>query len=139
MISIFYKILGNEIYGFIALFANSKDVLSWLVIFGKLIENLINKKRCWKIWEPCVYIGYFNGFCETTWNWIVFWFHVNYELFMFLPLGCDMWLPGDYPAIYCSLFDIGILVPIFVMVISSGLVVGDKFRLCVGDCHMASG
>ena len=43
-ISFFYKILGNGFYGFIALFANSKDVLSGLVIFGKLIENLNDKK-----------------------------------------------------------------------------------------------
>ena len=111
MISIFYKILGNGFYGFIALFANSKDVLSWLVIFGKLIENLIDKKWFWKIWEPCEYIGYFKGFCETTWNWTVFWFHVNCELFMLLPLGCDKWLLSDYPARCRSLCDIGILAP----------------------------
>ena len=30
---------------------------------------------------------------------------------------CDMWLPGDYLARYYSLCDIGILAPIFVMVI----------------------
>ena len=53
-------------YGFVALFANSKDVLSWLVIFGKLIENVIDSKWFWKIWEHCEYIGYFKGFCETT-------------------------------------------------------------------------
>ena len=97
MISIFYKILGNGFYGFIALFANSKDVLSWLVIFGKLIENVIDKKWFWKTWEPCEYIGYFKGFYETTWNWTVFWFHVNCEFFMLLPLGCDMWLPSQMP------------------------------------------
>ena len=122
MISICYKILGNGFQGFIALFANSKDDFSWLVIFGKLIENLIDKKRFCKIWEPCEYIGYFKGFCETTWNWTVFWFHVNYEFFMFLPLGYDMWLPGDYLVRYYSLCDIGILAPVFVMVMSSGFV-----------------
>ena len=36
---------------------------------------------------------------------------------MFLLLGCDMWLPGDYLPRYYSLSDIGILAPIFVMVI----------------------
>ena len=41
---------------------------------------------------------------------------------MFLPLGCNMWLPGDYPTKYYSMCDIGILAPIFVMVISSGFV-----------------
>ena len=30
-------------YGFVALFANSKDVLCWLVIFGKLIENVLTR------------------------------------------------------------------------------------------------
>ena len=66
--SIFDIILGNGFYGFIALFSNSKHVLSWLMIFGKLIENVIDKKLFWKIWEPCEYIGYFKGFSETTWN-----------------------------------------------------------------------
>ena len=49
----------------------------------------------------------------------MFWFHVNCELFMFLPLGYNVWLPGDYPTKYYSMCDIGILAPIFVMVISS--------------------
>ena len=57
-ISIFDLILGNGFYGFIALFGNYEDVLSWLEIFGKLIENLINKKWCWKIWELCEMLGY---------------------------------------------------------------------------------
>ena len=65
-ISIFDIILGNGFYGFIALIANSINVLSWLVIFGKLIENFIDKKLFWKIWEPFEYIEYFKGFCETT-------------------------------------------------------------------------
>ena len=43
-ISIFDIILRNGFYGLIALFANPKDVLSWLVIFGKLIKNVIDKK-----------------------------------------------------------------------------------------------
>ena len=133
MISIFYKILGNEFYGFIALFASSKDALSWLVIFGKLIENLIDKKWFWKIWEPCEYIGYFKGFVETTWKWTVFWILVNFELFMFLPLGYDMWLPGEYLVRYYSLCGIGILAPVFVVVMSFGFVSVDEFRLCVGD------
>ena len=110
-ISIFDIILGNRFYGLIALFANSKDVLSWLVIFGKLIKNVIDKKWFWKTWGPCEYIGYFKGFCETAWNWIVFWFHVNREFFMLSPLSCDMWLSGDYPARCRSLCDIGILAP----------------------------
>ena len=41
---------------------------------------------------------------------------------MFLPLGYDMWLPGDYLARYCSLCAIGILAPVFVMVMSSSFV-----------------
>ena len=67
----------------------------------------------------------------------VFWFHINCELFMFLPLGCDMWLPGDYPARYYSLCDTGILAPIFVMVISSGFVSADEFWFCVDDWVLA--
>ena len=111
-ISIFDITLGNEFYGFIALFANLKDVLSWLVIFGKLIENLIDNKWFWTIWEHCEYIlGISKVFVKLLRNWTVFWFHVNYELFMFLPLGHDMWLPGDYPTRCCSLCDIGILAP----------------------------
>ena len=66
-ISIFYKILGNGFYGFITLFANSKDVLSWLVIFGKLIENLIwqemileNLRILWMHWV----------FQRSLWNYL---------------------------------------------------------------------
>ena len=66
IISIFYKILGNGFYGFIALFENSKDILSWLMIFGKLKENLLDEEWVWRLWEPCEYIGYFKDFCETT-------------------------------------------------------------------------
>ena len=44
-----------------------------------------------------------------------------------LPLGCDMWLSSDYLARYYSLCDIGILVPIFVMVMSSGFVSAMSF------------
>ena len=57
-ISTCYKILGDGFYGFIALFANSKDVLSWLMLFGKLIENISDKKWFWKIWELCEMLGY---------------------------------------------------------------------------------
>ena len=67
-------------------------------------------------------LGVSKVFGETTWNWTVFWFHVNCELIMFLPLGYDMWLFGDYPARYYSLCDIGILAPVFVMAMSSGFV-----------------
>ena len=99
---------------------------------GKLIQNLLDKKWVWRLWEPCEYIGYFKGFCETTWKWTMFWFHVNYELFIFLPLGCDMWLLDDYPARYYSLCDIGIFTRL-----CDGyefwLCVGNEFRVCVGD------
>ena len=63
-INIFDIILGNGFYGFIALFANSKDVLSWLVIFGKLIKNVIDKKWFWKTWEASEYLGISKGFME---------------------------------------------------------------------------
>ena len=48
-----------------------------------------------------------------------------------LPLGCDMWLPYNYPARYYSLCDIGILAPVFVIVMSSGFVSAYEFQLCV--------
>ena len=41
---------------------------------------------------------------------------------MFLSLGYDMWFPCDYPVRYYSLCDLGILAPVFVMVISSSFV-----------------
>ena len=103
----------------------------------KLIQNLLDKKWVWRLWEPCEYFGYFKDFCETTWNWTVFWFHVNCELFIFLPLGYGMWLPSDYSAGYYCLCDISILAPVFVMVISSGFVSVDEFQLCVGRLVLA--
>ena len=56
-----------------------------------------------------------------------------------LLLCLDMWLPGNYLARYYSLCDIGILAPVFVIVI--------EFRFCDGRwvpslwwrCHMALG
>ena len=106
--SIFDLILGKQFYGFIALFAKFKDAFiltcdiwdNWYKIF--LTRNELKALRIlWIYW-----VWYFKGFCEITWNWIVFWFLVNCELFMFLPLGCDMWLLGDYLTRYYSLCDI---------------------------------
>ena len=105
--------------------------LKMLRYLGKWIQNLLDKKRV--LWESCEYFGYFKGFCEITWNWNVFWFHVNCEFFMFLPLSYDMWLTGDYLARYYSLCDNGILAPVFVMVIKSGFVSVNYFRLCVDN------
>ena len=90
---------------------------------------------------------------RTLWIYWVFQSFVNYlklNCFLFkcklwafhvLPLGCDMRLPGDYPARYYSLCDIGILAPIFVMVMSFGFmstmrfgfVSAIEFRLCVDN------
>ena len=88
---------------------------------GKLIQNLLDKKWVWRLWESCEYFGYFKGFYKTTWNWIVFWFHVNCELFMFLPLGwtCDYPMITQLDTIVC---DIVILAPVFVMFMSSDFV-----------------
>ena len=106
--SIFDLILGKRFYGFIALFAKFKDAFiltcdiwdNWYKIF--LTRNELKALRIlWIYW-----VWYFKGFCEITWNWIVFWFLVNYEFLMFLPLGCDMWLLGDYLTRYYSLCDI---------------------------------
>ena len=52
----------------------------------------------------------------------VFWIKGNLWAPYVLPMCCDMWLPGDYLTRYYSLCDIGILAPVFVMVISSGFV-----------------
>ena len=90
---------------------------------GKLIKNLLDKKWVLRLWEPCEYFGYFKGFYETTWNWTIFWFHVNCELFMFLPLGYGMWLPGDYPARCYSLWH---------CYLNTCLCDGYEFQLCVG-------
>ena len=83
----------------------------------------------------------FKGFCETNLKLNCVW--ISYKLWALyvFPLGCDMWLPGDYLVRYYSLCDLGILAPVFVMVISfgfvsamsSGFVSMDQFRLCVGD------
>ena len=119
--SFFDLILWNGFYQFIALFAKFKDVLSWLVIFGKIYTKSswqeMSLKALRTLW---LYWVFQRLFCEITWNWTVFWFHVYYKLFMFLPLDSDMWLLGDYLARYYSLCDIGILAPVFVMVISFG-------------------
>ena len=113
---------------------NLKIFLSWLVIFGKIDTTSSWQEMSLKVLRTLwiYWVWYFKGFCETTWNWIVFWFHVNCELFMFLPLGCDMWLPGNYLTRYYSLCDIGILAPAFVMVIEFCLCDGDEFHLCDG-------
>ena len=70
---------------------------------GKLIQNLFDKEGAWRLWEPCEYIGYYKGFCETTWNWTVFWFHVNCELFMFYPwaVTCDYLVITQLDTIVC--------------------------------------
>ena len=44
-----------------------------------------------------------------------------------LPLGFDMWLPSDNLVRYYSLRDIGILAPIFVMVMSYSFVLAIEF------------
>ena len=71
----------------------------------------------WRLWEPCEYFGYSN----ILWNHLevnyVFWIKVMWALYV-LSMCCDMWLLGDYLARYYSLCDIGILAPVFVMVIS---------------------
>ena len=38
------KNIDSGFHGFMVLFGNTKDVLSLLVLFGKLIENLVDKK-----------------------------------------------------------------------------------------------
>ena len=112
-ISILYKILGNEFYGFIVLFANSKDVLSWLVIFGKLIENLIDKKWFWKFSQLCEMLGYL----KFLWNYLEanyeFQFHLTMSLMWFLLLCRDR---CDYPSRCCNPCDIGILTPHFMAI-----------------------
>ena len=105
-IIIFYKIIENGFYEFMALFENSKDFLSWFVIFGKLIENLNDKKWFWKIWELCEMLGYWKvlrKYLETNYD---FHFHLNESSVLFLPLNRNR---CDYPARCRSLCDISIL------------------------------
>ena len=53
---------------------------------------------------------------------------------------CDMWLPGDYLIRYYSLCDIGILAPVFVMVIEFHLCDIDEFCLCDNNYfHLCDG
>ena len=76
----------------------------------------------WRLWEPCEYLEHSN----ILWNYLevnyVFWIKGNLWASYVLPMCCDMWLPGDYLTRYYSLCDIGILAPVFVMVISSSFV-----------------
>ena len=85
-----------------------------------------------RLGEPCEYIGHSN----ILWNYMevnyVFWIKGNLWALYVLPMCCDVWLPGDYLARYYSLCDIGILAPIFVMVIEFRLCDGNEFRLCDG-------
>ena len=78
------------------------------VIFGKLIENLSDKKWFWKIWELCEMLGYY----KVLWNYLEinyeFQFHLAVRFMLFIPLCCDK---CDYPVRCCSLCDIGILAP----------------------------
>ena len=101
----------------------------------------------WRLWEPCEYLGYSN----ILWNYLevnyLFWIKCDLWALYVLPICCDMWLLGDYLARYYSLCDIGILVPVFVMVIEFRLCDGDEFHLCDGilvpslwrHCHVALG
>ena len=39
-----WNFFNNGVHGFMVLFRNTKDILSQLVLFGKLIENLFDKE-----------------------------------------------------------------------------------------------
>ena len=54
-----------------------------------------------------------------------------------LPLGCNIWLLGDYPTRYYSLYDISILAPVFMSADKFQLCVSDELRLCVGRLVLA--
>ena len=95
------------------------------MLFGKLYKIFLTRNG-FEGFENLVNILGIQIFYETTWN---FKLNVIYELFMFHSC-CDMWLPGDYLARYYSLCDIGILAPIFVMVIEIHLCDNNEFRLC---------
>ena len=101
----------------------------------------------WMLWELCEYLGHSN----ILWNYLevnyVSWIDGNLWALYVLPKCYDMWLPSDYLTRYYSLCDIGILAPVFVMVIEFHLRDCDKFRLCGGRlvpslwwlCHVALG
>ena len=113
-----------------------KDAL----IFGKIDTKSSRQEMSLKALRTLWIFWIFQRF---LWNYLKLNCVLNsYKLWTLyvLPLGCDMWLSSDYLARYYSLCDIGILVPIVVMVMSSGFVSAmssvfvttDLFHLCDG-------
>ena len=118
VISIFDIILGNRFYGFIVLFTNSKDILSWLVIFGKLIENVLTTNNFGKFENLVHILGISKVFVKLLEIEPSFDFMLTVSSSCFYPWA----MTCDYLARYYSLCDLGILALFFVMVISSGFV-----------------
>ena len=83
------------IHGFMVLFGNTKDVLFLFVLFGKLIENIVDNKWFWTIWELCEMLGYY----KVWWNYsemnYEFQFHLAMSFMLFLSLCLDR---CDYPS-----------------------------------------
>ena len=129
--SILIKFLRMNFMDLLHYLQKYEDALSWPMLFGKLIQNIFDKKWV-EGFENLVNILGIQIFYETTWKWIMYFeLKVLWALYV-LPMYCDMWLPGDYLARYYSLCDIGILAPIFVMVIEFRLCDGNEFHLCDG-------
>ena len=72
-----------------------KDVLSWPMLFGKLIQILFDKKWV-EGFENLVNILGIQIIYETTWKWIMYFeLKVICELLMFYPCAVTC----DYPVI----------------------------------------
>ena len=67
-----------------------KDALSWLMLFGKLIQNLFDKKWI-EGFENLVNTLAIQIFYETTWKWIMYFELKLCVLFMFYSCAvtCD--------------------------------------------------
>ena len=64
------------------------DALSWPMLFGKLIQNLFDKKWIEGSKNLVNFLG-IQIFYETTWKWIMYFeLKVTCELFIFYP--CDV-------------------------------------------------
>ena len=93
--SILIKFLRMNFMDLLHYFQKYRDALSWPMLFGKLIQNLFNKKWV-EGFENLVNILGIQIFYETTWKWIIYLeLKVICELFMFYPCAVTC----DYPVI----------------------------------------
>ena len=106
------------------------DFISYCIICkikDALIFGKIDTKSSWQEMslKALRTLWIFWIFQRFLWNYLKLncvWISCKLWALYVFPLGCDMWLSGDYLDRYYSLCDLGILAPVFVMVISFGFV-----------------